>query len=191
MTALRPAVFLDRDGVLNEPWLDGDVARGPRSPGQLVLVRGAAEEMRRLREARFFLVAVTNQPDVAAGLVSRATADEINARVAAELGLDAVYMCPHDGAARCSCRKPKPGMLLAAARDHHLDLARSWLIGDRWVDVMAGRAADVRSLLLERPYSWRPTSAGPPPPDLQPLRRGADLRTCVRFVLDSHARAAP
>lgn len=182
---MRPAVFLDRDGVLNDPWIDGDVARGPQSLDQLVIVGGARAEMQQLRAAGFALIGITNQPDVAAGIVTLAAMEEINAHLAQHLELDAMYMCPHGNADGCNCRKPKPGMLLAAADNHDLDLSRSWLIGDRWVDILAGVAAGVRPLLVERPYSWCATSAGAPPADLRPVYRAPALQGCVQFILDS------
>ncbi len=184
---LRPAVFLDRDGVLNEPWIDGDVARGPQTLDQLVIVPGARAELQLLRSVGFALVAITNQPDVATGTVSLEAAMEMNSYLADQLGLDAVYMCPHNNAGGCPCRKPKPGMLLSAAEDVGLDLPRSWLIGDRWVDILAGEAAGVRPLLVERDYSWRSTSAGAPPPGLRPLHRAAGLPGCVHFIMEAVA----
>jgi D-glycero-D-manno-heptose 1,7-bisphosphate phosphatase len=100
----------------------------------------------------------------------------------AQVPLDDILVCPHDGADRCPCRKPKPGLLLTAARRHGIDLSRSWLIGDRWVDVAAGRAAGVRTVLLERPYSWDPTSSDQPPDCLVPTEVTATLREAVALV---------
>jgi D-glycero-D-manno-heptose 1,7-bisphosphate phosphatase len=105
-------------------------------------------------------------------------------RLSDELGLDKVYCCPHDNTDRCGCRKPQPGMLLDAARDLDLDLPSSWLVGDRWVDLAAASAAGVRGVLLERPYSWDPTSAGEPPSDLHSAWSAPTLAGCVDHILE-------
>jgi histidinol-phosphate phosphatase family protein len=166
-TAPRPAVFLDRDGVLNEVRLDDGVPRPPASVGDLRVADGATEALAHLRDAGFVLVMITNQPDVPRGQTTRHVVEEINAALRARLPLDAVYACFHDTEDGCDCRKPRPGMLLLAARDLRLDLDVSWLVGDRWVDIAAAEAAGVRGVLLDRAYSWRPSSDGPPPEALR------------------------
>jgi D-glycero-D-manno-heptose 1,7-bisphosphate phosphatase len=180
----RPAVFLDRDGVVNEvvEGPDGQAA-GPLRPEDVVVPADAAPAVERLRAAGYTLVLVTNQPDVARGRARREDVDAINARLVAELGLDAAYVCPHDNGDDCSCRKPQPGMLLDAARDLGLDLGASWLVGDRWVDIGAAAAAGVRSVLLDRPYSWLGTSSGGPPEGLEPTHRVATLAEAAERVL--------
>ena len=176
-------MFLDRDGVLNEaPVVDGQ-ALSPTAVADLRLLPGVEEAVERLRAAGFALVAVTNQPDIAAGRVTAEVVDAMHAALLATLGLDAVYLCPHDTAAGCGCRKPRAGMLRDAAAAHHLDLHRSWMVGDRWVDVAAGREAGVRTILVERPYSWAPTSSGSPPTGLEPDATVADLGEAAAVVL--------
>ena len=100
------------------------------------------------------------------------------------LGLDLAYECRHDDADDCACRKPRPGMLLDAAREHGLDLGASWMIGDRWVDVVAARAAGVHPVLLERPWSRRPSSRGLSPADLGDVQAEPTLAACVDRVLE-------
>lgn len=180
---MRRAVFLDRDGVIAHSRMHAGSPRPPVSVDDLVIADDAVEMLARLRRDNFALVVVTNQPDVARGTISRASVDAINAALRDVLDLDAVYVCDHDGADKCDCRKPLPGMLLRAAADLDLDLATSWLIGDRWVDLAAGREAGVRTVLLERSYSWEPTSQGAPPRDLTPDAVGATLSACVDHVL--------
>jgi histidinol-phosphate phosphatase family protein len=181
----RPAVFLDRDGVLNEVRLDDGIPRPPRSVSDLRLANGATEALDRLRDAGFALIVITNQPDVPRGETTREIVDEINAALQARLPLDGIYTCFHDTGDDCDCRKPRPGLILAAARDHSIDLDQSWLIGDRWVDIAAGRSAGVRTVILERSYSWRPTHEGPPPPQLHADAVGADLSECVAAICGS------
>jgi D-glycero-D-manno-heptose 1,7-bisphosphate phosphatase len=180
---VRPAVFLDRDGVLNEiVEIDGQPV-SPRSLEELEIVAGAPDEVARLRRAGFRVVVVTNQPDVARGAMTRELVDEMNRELRARVGVDAVYVCVHDESDGCACRKPRSGLLERAARDLELDLAGSWLVGDRWVDIAAAAGLGVRSVLLERSHSWRPTSSGAPPLRLSPTHRASSLRECVDFVL--------
>jgi D-glycero-D-manno-heptose 1,7-bisphosphate phosphatase len=148
----RPAVFLDRDGVLNEALVRDGRPFPPRSPEELVVVPGVPDACARLRARGLVLVVVTNQPDVARGLQSAEDVAAINARLRAAIAIDALYVCPHDNDDQCPCRKPKPGMLLAAARDLALDLPRSFMVGDRWSDIEAGRAAGCRTVYIDRGY---------------------------------------
>ena len=153
MTDNRAAVFLDLDGVL----VRAHVVDGrPNSIGrveELELEDGAAEACTALRAAGFVLVVVTNQPEIARGTLGRKAVDEMHARLAELLPLDDIRVCPHDDADDCDCRKPKPGMLLDAAREHGIALERSFLVGDRWRDVEAGRRAGCTCIFLDREYS--------------------------------------
>lgn len=135
---MRRAVFLDRDGVINRAHVRSGVPRPSASVEELEILPGVPEALRRLRAAGFALVVVTNQPDIARGSTTRGTVDAIHARMRAELGLDDIRVCPHDDGDACTCRKPKPGLLLQAPR---YDMAASAMVGDRWRDVEAGRAA--------------------------------------------------
>jgi D-glycero-D-manno-heptose 1,7-bisphosphate phosphatase len=177
-------VFLDRDGVLNEAVVGADgVARGPERVDQLRITPGADRALGALRAAGFVLVVVTNQPDIGRGLVSAGAVDAIHDALRAALPIDAIYCCPHGGREPCACRKPAPGMLLAAAADLGLDLGASWLVGDRWVDLAAAVAAGVTPVLLEHPHSWAPTSAGYPDELLEPTYAGPTLDACVGHIL--------
>jgi len=153
----------------------------PESIDDVQIPDGVEDALSSLRGAGYVVIVVTNQPDVARGTTSRSTVEAINTYINDVLPIAAVYTCLHDGDS-CSCRKPRPGQHLEAARDHSVDLDRSWMIGDRWVDIAAGRAAGVRTVLLERPYSWSPTHQGPPPPGLRPDAVGADLGECVAAI---------
>lgn len=147
-------MFLDRDGVLNEAVVDdAGVPHPPGSSAELRIVEGAAEACRRLREAGYTLVVVTNQPDVARGTVSRETVDAINAEIRRVLQVDDIRVCFHDTADKCECRKPEPGLLFQACEDLTLDPASSFMVGDRWVDIEAGRRAGCQTVLIARPYS--------------------------------------
>jgi D-glycero-D-manno-heptose 1,7-bisphosphate phosphatase len=180
----QPAIFLDRDGVIVESRRLGGDAVPPESVDDVVIPDGVSDALGSVHADGYLLVVVTNQPDVARGLQSRSTVDAINAYVRDVLPIDDVYACLHVGD-ECSCRKPRPGLIVDAAREHDLDLTRSWLIGDRWVDIAAGRAAGVRTVMLERPYSWNPTSQGAAPPGLRADLTGADLAECAARITAS------
>ena len=151
----RPAVFLDRDGVVNEALVRDGRPYPPGSPDDVVIVPGMPEACARLRAAGFAVVVVTNQPDVARGRQSASGVAAINAVVRHEVALDGLYSCLHDNGDGCGCRKPAPGMLLAAADDLGLDLGRSFMVGDRWSDVDAGREAGCTTVYIDRGYSER------------------------------------
>ncbi len=147
------AVFLDRDGTLNTAVVRDGKPYPPASLDELELVPGAHAAVAALREAGFRTIVVTNQPDVATGKQRREVVEAINARLTETLGLDDVRVCWHADADRCACRKPKPGLLLDAARDWQVDLTGSFMVGDRWRDVDAGRAAGCRTVLIESGYA--------------------------------------
>jgi D-glycero-D-manno-heptose 1,7-bisphosphate phosphatase len=152
----RPAVFLDRDGVLTEAFVRGGVPTPPRTLAEFRVLPGVPEACISLRQAGFALVVVTNQPDIARGTQARAEVDEMNDRLRSLVPLDEIYICPHDDADACSCRKPQPGMLLDAAGRLGLDLARSASVGDRWRDVEAALRAGVTAIHVDRHYDERP-----------------------------------
>lgn len=191
MTRGRPAVFLDRDGVLNEVRLVGGAAATPRGVDELRIVPTARPQLERLRSRGFLLLVVSNQPDVARGDLSPATLEQMNAALRQALPVDAVYCCPHDTSDACLCRKPKPGLIKAGAQEWGVDLSRSCLVGDRWVDIAAASASGIDGLLLSRPWSWDATSIGNPPTGLVPRFSGASLEDCVDFIMGSWFYGAP
>jgi D-glycero-D-manno-heptose 1,7-bisphosphate phosphatase len=149
---LRRAVFLDRDGVLNEiVQRDGHPA-SPRLLSQLELVPDL-DQVARLADAGFLVFVVTNQPDIARGHVDADLIEAIFDAIRTRAPIDDHRVCPHEDADGCACRKPKPGMILDLARHWHVDMARSWMIGDMWRDVEAGRAAGLGVILIGRPYN--------------------------------------
>lgn len=155
MSGLRPAIFLDRDGVINRMWWDADhgLVDSPANPEQFTLFPGVGAAIRSLREMGFLAVVVSNQPGIAKGKLTAALLEAISARMVEELaregaGLDGIYYCLHHPDAAlaeyqgpCACRKPEPGLLLAAGEALGIDLPRSYMIGDGLTDVQAGRRA--------------------------------------------------
>jgi|ERR1700733_4044585 len=147
---MKKAVFLDRDGVINRKAPEGQyVTRWE----EMEFLPGVLNAVRLLNQAGFFVVVASNQRCVAKGLITTDELESLHARMrsefeAASARLDAIYYCPHENEPRCACRKPQPGMLLDAAREHGIDLAGSWMIGDSGHDVEAGRAAGCRTVRL-------------------------------------------
>jgi len=142
------AVFLDRDGVINvNIERDGRLV-APTTLEDFRLVPGVEEAVRRLKSAGLLVIVVTNQPDVATGRTSRETIEAMHDLLRARLALDDIKICTHVDSDGCICRKPKPGMILQAADDWRIDLSRSYLVGDSWRDVEAGRTAGCSTILV-------------------------------------------
>jgi D-glycero-D-manno-heptose 1,7-bisphosphate phosphatase len=152
---MNRAVFLDRDGVLNRSMVRNGRPYAPTSLDEFELLPGVLEAVRDLRIAGFLLIVVTNQPDVATGEVSAGVLDAMHRKLRAWLTLDDIKVCCHVDADGCLCRKPRPGMLLEAAREWSIDLDRSFMVGDRWRDVSAGRAAGCTTLFVDYGYAER------------------------------------
>jgi D-glycero-D-manno-heptose 1,7-bisphosphate phosphatase len=142
------AVFLDRDGVINKMHVKMGKLRAPYTREEFELIEGVPEAISMLKEDGFKLIIVTNQPDVARGWVDHSAVDLVNGLIQAELQVDEILCCFHVEKDQCLCRKPKPGMLLEGANNHHIDLQRSFMIGDRYSDIAAGVAAGCQTLLV-------------------------------------------
>lgn len=155
MDSPRRAVFLDRDGVINRAFIRNGLPYGPDVPEELEILPGVREALARLRDAGFYLVVVTNQPDVARGTRTREAVEDMNTGLLETLPLDDIRACYHDDRDHCTCRKPKPGLLQDAAREAGLDLSRSFMVGDRWRDVDAGRNAGCITIFVDGDYSER------------------------------------
>ncbi len=158
------AVFLDRDGVINELiyYEEHGIIDSPFTAEQFRLLPGVGEAIKKLREVGYKLVLVSNQPGVAKGHMSEETFDKIRGKMKEELAKETAFLdgecyCLHHPEAKidklkanCECRKPKPGMLLQAAQDMDIDLSQSWMIGDGLTDIKAGKDAGCRTILLGR-----------------------------------------
>src|SRR5450830_850444 len=161
----RSCVFIDRDGTLNveknylHKYADWE------------WIPGSVDMLRQLHAAGFLAIVVTNQAGVARGYYDAAAIDELHVRVGEDLAaagarIDAYYYCPHHplyGLQRdCHCRKPAPGMLLQAAKDWDIDLAKSWMVGDKLSDIEAGLTAGVRCVMVETGYGREEMEHCPP-----------------------------
>ena len=171
----RRAVFLDRDGVLNCPIIRNGRPYPPGSLAEVQILPEAVLALAELKAAGYLLVVVTNQPDVGRGLQTQAQVEAIHDALRAALPLDDVFVCYHDDLDDCDCRKPLPGLLLEAAAKHHIMLASSFMIGDRWRDVDAAAGAGCRSVLIDYGYEERK-------PDHPPSVRVTSLRGAVDWI---------
>ena len=186
----KPAVFLDRDGVINEE------RGGVHSPGEVSLIAGSAQAIKSFNDAGIPVICVTNQPDLAKGLMSwddlRTVGGEIDYQLADEAGayLDDILICPHhpergwagevpELKVACDCRKPADGLLRAAASSHNLDLARSWLVGDRYCDIAAGLSAGARTILVSTGHNGNDKSRY----SVEPTVRCPDLLSAAETIL--------
>jgi D-glycero-D-manno-heptose 1,7-bisphosphate phosphatase len=158
--AARPAVFLDRDGVLNETVVIDGLPHPPSSVADLVVRPDTIEACVRLHEAGLLLVVVTNQPDIARGQQTWEAVEAINTELRRRLPLDDVRVCPHDDSDHCRCRKPAPGLLVDGATAWNIDLTQSVMVGDRWRDVEAGRRAGCAVVLVEHNYAEKSANTG-------------------------------
>lgn len=150
--SMKRAVFLDRDGVINRAVVRD---RRPFPPGgveELEFLPRVAEAVENLKHADFSLIVVTNQPDVATGIQQREVVELMHERIRREIPIDDIKVCYHTDQDNCQCRKPKPGLLLEAARERALDLKHSFVVGDRWRDIEAGQAAGCKTILIRYAY---------------------------------------
>jgi transaldolase len=161
LTHQRGAVFLDRDGVINEAIVREGKPHPPSSISAVVLAPNALAEIRRLQDCGYPVICVTNQPDVARGTLPASTAHAIMEHIASAVGLDDAFVCSHDDSDGCECRKPRPGLLLEAAARHAIDLSASFMVGDRWKDIDAGAAAGCKTILIDRQWPERRPAAEP------------------------------
>jgi D-glycero-D-manno-heptose 1,7-bisphosphate phosphatase len=150
--APRRAVFFDRDGTLNHVVLRDGKPCPPADSSETVLMPGAAEALGRLKAEGLLLIVATNQPDVAKGLTSRENVEAINRWLAARLPIDHFEVCWCLEGEHCKCYKPKPGMLLEAAARMDIRLDESFIVGDRWRDIGAGKAAGCFTIWLQNDY---------------------------------------
>ena len=183
-----PAVFLDRDGTINEDL--GHI----QTPQDLVLLSGAASAIGRLNESQYLTVVVTNQSVIARGKCTEADMDVIHDRLQSLIGdygayINRIYYCPHypdrlipgnrqDLKIVCDCRKPEPGLILRAAKEMNIDLNMSWMVGDTISDIEAAKMAGIRSILLAKQGSF--DNQWSVSPDATCL----DLKEAVDFILN-------
>lgn len=172
---MKRAVFLDRDGVLNRNILRGGRTYAPTTLAEFEILPGVSDAVRTIHNTGFLTIVVTNQPDVATGIQSLETVAKMHELLNNSMPLDGFNVCYHVDSDNCQCRKPKPGMLLEAARAHDIELGQSYMVGDRWRDIGAGRAAGCMTIFVDHGYDE-------PRPD-NPDAVVADLPQAVEWIL--------
>jgi D-glycero-D-manno-heptose 1,7-bisphosphate phosphatase len=149
------AVFLDRDGVLSRSLVRNGLPFAPTTLADFEILPEASEACRSLKQAGFLLIVVTNQPEVGRGTMKQEIVEAMHDKLRHELPIDRVGVCYHagHGMSQCDCRKPKTGLLVAAAQELNIDLTQSWMVGDRWRDIDCGVAAGCRTIFIDRGYA--------------------------------------
>lgn len=154
-----PAVFLDRDGVLNRAMIQNGRSYPPQTLAEVEILPGAIWLCKQLAIKGYLLIGVTNQPDVARGHQSIRMVEAINDLILARLPIKEILVCYHDDEDNCDCRKPKPGLIFCAASCYQLNMPSSWMVGDRWKDIAAGMAAGLRTVFVD--YNYNEAYQGP------------------------------
>jgi D-glycero-D-manno-heptose 1,7-bisphosphate phosphatase len=150
---MKRAVFLDRDGVINKILVRHGRPSTPRRFDEFEWVEGIGEEVRRIKDAGFHVFVITNQPDVARGILPFEELEKMSAAIRSHLPVDEVWVCPHDDDAQCDCRKPKSGMVQRAREKYAIDIAESYMIGDGWKDMELARNVGCAGILINAPYN--------------------------------------
>ena len=153
---MKKAIFLDRDGVINEVIFRGGNNSKPIAPWKIEefkLVPGIKKPLTDLSQLGFHLFIVTNQPDISKGVIKSSTVKKMKAIVMNEFSFDEIMVCSHIDGDNCNCRKPKPGMLISLAKKWGINLGISFLIGDNWKDIESGKAAGCRTILIDKFYN--------------------------------------
>lgn len=156
VTASRKAVFLDRDGVIIRSILRNGKPHAPTTLADFALLPDVETAVRDLADAGFLIFVVTNQPDIGNGLVAPEIVEQMHKELMQTLPIKKIYMCPHSQKEGCTCRKPKPGMLLTAKEEFGIDMAASFMVGDRYSDVLAGIAAGCAPVFIDNDYVETP-----------------------------------
>lgn len=152
------AVFLDADGVLNKAIIKNKKPVAPTTLAELEIPDEVKPSLAKLKTAGYLLICVTNKPDIARGLMTQADVDSIYQKMREVLPLDDVFICYIENS---DCYKPKPGLLLTAAKKYAIDLSQSYMIGDRWSDILAGQNAGCKTVWIDRGYDEEKKPAPP------------------------------
>ena len=174
------AVFLDRDGVINKTVMRNGQVCPPAHLGELETIDDETRwALWTMKKAGFMLIVATNQPDVARGTQRREIVESINSTLMRTLPIDEILVCYHDDDDNCFCRKPKPGLLLMAAEKYSIDLSNSFMIGDRWRDIEAGKSAGCTTILIDYHYGGQESS---------PNCRVSSLREAMVWIIQEKRR---
>jgi D-glycero-D-manno-heptose 1,7-bisphosphate phosphatase len=189
---MKKAVFLDRDGVINELVLNSETNdyEPPHIPEDVILFPYTIESLRNLQEAQFDLFLVSNQPDYAKGKTTFENLQNVHAKLDHILRSEGIWFCEYnycyhhpqgivpEYSFECECRKPKPYFLLNAAKDYSLDLSKSWMVGDRDSDIECGKGAGIKTIIIEYLHSSKYRGS------IQPDFMAANLKDALRIILE-------
>lgn len=171
----NPAVFLDRDGVLCRTSIHNRKSYAPRNLKDFILLPYTQKSISQLKQAGFKVIVVTNQPDIGNGFVAFSVVESMHQKLFSKTPIDDVFLCAHRQDENCKCRKPNPGMLLAAVEKHDIDLSKSYMVGDRASDIEAGQRVGCKAIFIDRHYDEvRP---------LNPEKTVSSLRKAVNYIL--------
>jgi D-glycero-D-manno-heptose 1,7-bisphosphate phosphatase len=153
-TKKNKSLFLDRDGVINTVLFDENkMPLSPCSIGEIEFTEGIKDVLEKAHGLGYLNILITNQPYIAYGSLKKSVLDDMHKFIRSELPLDDIFVCPHEDDDNCSCRKPKPGMLLDAAKKWNIDLSKSFMVGDTERDVGAGRLIGCKTVMVDAPYN--------------------------------------
>jgi len=178
MKANNKAIFLDRDGVINKVLLRKGMPFSPRTVNDFRLISGIDGVLRHFRKNGLLNIVITNQPDIARGFLKKCELNKMHAIIKKILPIDVIMVCPHDDKDHCSCRKPKPGMLFAAANKFNIELNKSFLIGDTERDVIAGRSAGCATIIIDTKYNK----------DVKADYRVRNLKDAIKIILNGRTQ---
>ena len=150
---LNRAVFLDRDGVINRAIVINQKPYAPINLNKLKILPGVKKAITELHKSGWFIIVMTNQPDVVRGKAKLADIELINRYLQKQLSINALYTCYHDTIDQCDCRKPSPGFFFKAKKTYKINLKKSFMIGDRWSDIEAGRKAGCKTFFIDYNYA--------------------------------------
>jgi D-glycero-D-manno-heptose 1,7-bisphosphate phosphatase len=147
------ALFIDRDGVVNEVILKNGSPCAPWNMEEFKVLPDAPDAIRKAKNLGLLAIICTNQPDVPRGFVSREDVEKMHLQIKEKTPVDDIFVCLHDDIDNCDCRKPKPGMLIKAAKKWDIELSSSFFVGDTWKDISAGKGANCKTFLIKKNYN--------------------------------------
>lgn len=147
------AIFLDRDGIINKVIIRNGKPSSPRRFEEFRFLPNVKKNLKIFKKMGFLNIIFTNQPDVSRGFLEIEELEKMHKLIAEKLPVDDIKFCPHDDSDNCPCRKPKPGLILQAVKKWSIDLKKSYVIGDSWKDMGAGRAASCQTIMIKRKYN--------------------------------------
>ena len=172
----KPAIFFDRDGVLNKAYVKKGKPYAPRDYSKFIVFDEVPELLKKLKNRGYLIVVVTNQPDIGNGFTKIQEVEKMHKKLFETRLIDKIYMCTHRQDENCNCRKPKTGMFMKAKEELLIDMNSSWMIGDRDSDIRAGYSAGVNCIFIDKGYKETKI-------DLIKCPIVKDLKSCVKKIL--------